>query len=116
MSQGLGTMVVVGSRSLRFAEVAQQLSAAARGGGLRAPTFRSPPRILGRDRSLRHRPDGSVAVAVRIDGRPFVAVVADMIDGVIAANALTDTDAQAARRLLWDSIAARADPAGTVAA
>ncbi len=82
---------------------------AARRGGLSAPTFRSPPRILGRDRSLRRRPDGSVTIAVRLVGRPFVAVVADMVDGIVAANQLNGPEADAARRLLWTAVAGEGD-------
>ena len=60
--------------------------------------------MLGRDRSLRRRADGSVAVAVRLVGRPFVAVAADMIDGVVAANGLTDVAAERCRRELWSAL------------
>src|SRR5580698_9173993 len=96
----------MGSRSLRFAETARLICDEARRGGLRTPTFRSPPRVLGRDRTLRRRADGSVAIAVRLSGRPFVAVVADMIDGTIAANRLTGQDAEMWRRQLWCSLEA----------
>lgn len=98
-------MEAVGSRSLRFAEAARLLGDATRRDGLRPPTFRSPPRVLGRDRSLRRRADGSVAVAVQLNGRPFVAVVADMIDGVVAANRLDGPAADQARRVLWVAVA-----------
>lgn len=62
--------------------------------------------MLGRDRTLRRRADGSVAIAVRLSGRPFAAVVADMIDGVIAANRLSGQDAEEWRRRLWCSMEA----------
>ena len=94
----------MGSRSLQFAEAARLLTVAARRAGLVPPTFRSPPKVLGRDRSLRRRPDGSAAVAVRLSGRPFVAVVADMVDGVVAANRLRDVEAESARRALWSEM------------
>ncbi len=80
------------------------LSAAARAGGLEAPTFRSPPRILHVDRTLRRRAGASPTVAVRLGGRPFAAVVADMVEGVLAANELADVDAARWRRELWAAV------------
>jgi hypothetical protein len=97
-------MVVVASRSLRFADTARLLADTVRQGGLTAPTFRSPPRVLGRDRTLRRRSDGSVAVAVRLGGRPFVAVVADMVEGVIRTNGLDGPEADEWRRALWTAV------------
>ena len=94
-------MVDVGSRSIRFAESARTLGDAARRAGLVAPSFRSPPRVLGRDRTIRRRADGSVVVAVALGGRPFVAVVADMIEGTVAANRLEAGEADRVRRELW---------------
>jgi hypothetical protein len=99
-------MVAVGSRSLRFADTARRLCDDARRGGLLVPTFRSPPRVLGRDRTLRRRPDGSVAVAVRLSGRPFAAVVADMVEGIIVANCLAEPAAGDWRRRLWNAVEA----------
>src|SRR5689334_23551457 len=94
----------MGSRSLRFAETARLICDEARRGGLRTPTFRSPPRVLGRDRTLRRRGDGTVTIAVRLGGRPFVAVVADMIDGVIRTNELDGPAADEWRRALWSAV------------
>ena len=48
--------------------------------GLVAPSFRSPPRLADVDRSLRRHPNGAV-VSVRTAGRPWPAVVSDMIEG-----------------------------------
>jgi len=62
--------------------------------------------VLGRDRTLRRRADGSVAIAVRLSGRPFAAVVADMIDGVLAANELQGQDAEEWRRRMWCAVEA----------
>ena len=104
----------MGSRTLRFADTARVLADAARAGGLAVPTFRSPPRVLGRDRTLRRRADGSVAVAVRLTGRPFVAVVADMIEGVLVANRLDGAVADEWRRALWTAAEERAQADGGV--
>ena len=86
-----------------FAEAARALTREARRRGLVAPSFRCPPRLLGVDRSLRRRPDGGV-VAVRVRGRPWQAVLGDMIEGVVVLN---DLDVPAATRLrteLWQQL------------
>jgi hypothetical protein len=55
--------------------------------GLVAPSFRSPPAVPGVDRTLRRQPDGGgVTVAIRLWGRSFADIRADMVDGVLAAN------------------------------
>ncbi|MEA2844091.1 MAG: hypothetical protein QOJ69_1762 [Actinomycetota bacterium] len=79
--------------SVHFAAAARLLAAEARERGLAVPGFRSPPRLVGADRSLRRRADGSAVVAVRLRGRPIEAVVADMVDGLLAANDLVAGDA-----------------------
>ncbi len=48
-----------------------------------APGFRSPPRIPGVKRSVTRNRDGSVTVAVAVRDRPVMAVIADMIDGIM---------------------------------
>lgn len=91
-----------------FAEAARALTREARRQGLVAPSFRCPPRVLGVDRSLRRRPDGGV-VAVRVRGRPWQAVLGDMIEGVVVLN---DLDVPAATRLrteLWQQLVPAAD-------
>ncbi len=69
-----------------------------------APAFRSPPRSTHRDRALRRRANGAPTVAVRLVGRPFAAVVADMVDGVLAANGLEADAAAGWRRRLWNAV------------
>lgn len=92
------------SRSVQFAEAGRLIASSTRRAGFVAPTFRSPPRSRGRDRALRRRADGAVTVAVRITERPFVAVVADMVDGTIAANRLVGAQADFLRNELWVAI------------
>lgn len=89
--------------TVMFAEAAKVLSAAARAHGLAAPSFRTPPRLVGLDRTVRRHPQGG-SVAVRVRGRPWPAVVADMIDGVIALNRLESTRANRVRANLWDAV------------
>ncbi len=48
----------------------------------------------------------TVTVSVRIKGRPWVSVLADMIDGVLVANALGGPTAGAARTVLWSAVEA----------
>jgi len=89
----------VGS-SLRFAAAVRVVAAEARSLGLEVPGFRSPPRLAGANRSLRRRPGAPPAVAVKLVGRPFDAVLTDMVEGVVVANGLTGRSAQQARRRL----------------
>jgi hypothetical protein len=89
----------VGS-SLRFATAVRLVAAEARSLGLEVPGFRSPPRLPGADRSLRRRPGAPPAIAVRLRGRPFDAIVADMVEGVVVANGLTGGRADEVRRRL----------------
>lgn len=87
--------------SLRFAAAARELGLACRRRGLRMPGFRSPPRLHGVNRSLRRRADGGATVAVRIRGRPFAAVLADMVEGIVVANDLQGEAADRVREVLW---------------
>jgi hypothetical protein len=117
MSQACATIDIVGggtaSSATRvtgiagvegFAAVARRLADAARATGLRAPAFRSPPRIPGAARSLRRYPGGAV-VSVRLHRRPLDAVIADMVEGVIVANRLSGEAALRARTFLAESVA-----------
>lgn len=98
--------------SLRFAAVARELGQAGRRRGMEVPAFRSPPRSPGVRRAIRRERDGSTTVSVALRGRPGVAVVADMIDGMVAAAQLTEVEAGAVRDELW----AAASPLLVVAA
>lgn len=44
-------------------------------------------------------------VAVALRSRPWAAVLADMIDGVIVANNLTGVEADQVRSALWHAVA-----------
>lgn len=106
-------MVDMEATSLRFSAAARTLGLVARRQGLAVPGFRSPPRLAEVDRTLRRRADGGATVAVRLKGRPWVAVLADMIDGVIAANSLQGAAAAAVRTRLWAAVegdAGRVEP------
>jgi hypothetical protein len=86
--------------TLEFAHAARLLAGEARRQGLVAPSFRCPPRIVGVDRSLRRHARGAV-VAVQLKGRPWQAVLADMVEGVVVANRLEPPLADRVRTDLW---------------
>lgn len=85
-----------------FAAAARILAREARGRGLVGPSYRCPPRLVGVDRTIRRRPDGAI-VSVRLKGRPWPAVLADMIEGVVAANRLTPPRSDRLRTELWEA-------------
>jgi hypothetical protein len=85
--------------ALRFADAARRLGAAAHEAGLSVPAFRSPPRVPGAARTIRRYPAGAV-VSVRLRGRPFAEVIADMVEGVLAANRIPPADAVGVRARL----------------
>jgi hypothetical protein len=91
--------------SLRFAAAARTLGQVARREGLVVPSFRSPPRTLGLDRSIRRLRTG-VVVSIRLRDRPWIAVLVDMIDGVVTTNLLDGVDAARLRSLLWEAVMA----------
>ncbi len=89
--------------TLHFARTARLLAQAARESGLTAPSFRSPPRLVGVDRSIRRRGNGAV-VAVAVRDRPWPAVLSDMIEGVVAVNRLDPPEADRLRNVLWAAV------------
>ena len=91
-------------RCLAFAEAARRLGVALRGQGLAVPSFRSPPREVGRRRTLARHGDGSVTVSVMVRNRVWEAVLADMVEGVVAANQMEGIDAEALRDELWEAL------------
>ncbi len=91
-------------RCLAFAEAARQLGMAVRGQGLVMPSFRSPPREVGRRRTLAHHSDGSVTISVMVRNRVWEAVLADMIEGLVVANRMDGIDAEVLRDQLWEAL------------
>ena len=89
-----------GPSSADFAATARLLTAQARHLGLIGPSFRCPPRLVGVDRTIRRRGDGAI-VSVRLRGRPWPAVVADMIEGIVVANRLDPPQSDRLRAELW---------------
>ncbi|HUP84031.1 MAG TPA: hypothetical protein VM143_00050 [Acidimicrobiales bacterium] len=90
-----------------FGWASRELAHASQRLGLVAPSFRSPPTVPGVDRTLRwHLDGGGAIVAVRLWGRPFAAIRADMVDGVLAANGVEpgSIDADRLRSLLAEVV------------
>ncbi len=86
-----------------FVEAANLLGVVATRFGLIAPGFRTPPRIVGVQRTVRRRPGGGL-VAVAVKQRPMAAVLADMIDGVIVVNELLPPESDTVRAALWSAV------------
>lgn len=84
--------------TLRFAEDARRLGAAARAAGLEVPAFRAPPSVPGVTRTVRRYPGGCV-VSVVLKDRDHEAVVVDMVEGILALNECAG-DADLRQRLL----------------
>lgn len=86
-----------------FSQAARLFGREARRRGLVSPSYRCPPRVVGVQRTVR-RHSGGVVVAVQVRGRPWGAVVADMIEGVVVANGLKPPEADRLRTDLWQVI------------
>lgn len=86
-----------------FVEAANLLGTVAIRFGLIAPGFRTPPRIVGVQRTVRRRPGGGL-VAVAVKQRPMAAVLADMIDGVVVVNELAPPESDTVRAALWSAV------------
>jgi len=87
--------------SVSFARTAGRLNQVARAHGVAALGFRSPPKAPDVNRSIRSERDGSVTVSVRMRGRPAMAVVADMIEGVVRASGLSGPAGAQIQNELW---------------
>ncbi|MFK7917851.1 MAG: hypothetical protein AB8G14_07220 [Ilumatobacter sp.] len=95
--------------TVEFAHAARRLTRAATRQQLLGPSFRCPPRLVGVDRTIRRRTEaegGGAVVSIRVKGRPREAVLADMIEGVVATNRLVTPDADRVRNELWQTMQA----------
>jgi hypothetical protein len=101
-------VVMEPATTLRFSTAARALACEARSRGLVVPGFRSPPRLVGANRSIRRRVGGPV-VAVRVHGRPWPAVLADLVEGVVVANRLVGPRADELRAALWTAAGGEAE-------
>lgn len=91
------------SSSLRFAHAVRTLSESARLQGLEVPIFRTPPGRADAVRTVRRTRRGAT-VAVRVADRPWTAVLADLIDGIVVVNDLHGARAIRCRTALWSAL------------
>jgi hypothetical protein len=89
--------------SLRFAHAVRTLSESARQQGLDVPIFRSPPSRGDAVRTVRRNRRGAT-VAVRVGERPWTAVLADLVDGIVLVNELEGATAIRCRTSLWSAL------------
>ena len=68
--------------------------------------FAATARLTGAHRTVRWAADGTATIAVELRDRAWLAVVADMIEGVVLANHLEGADAQQCRSVLWAAVEA----------
>ena len=104
------------SSSLQFAATVRTLAGASRARGLVVPGFRSPPKVPGAERTLRRRTDGGATVAVVVKGRPYQAVIADLIEGIVVVNDLSGAEATRVRTHLWEAVVGAHQGGGAEAA
>jgi hypothetical protein len=97
-------MAAMEATSLRFAQAARAMRTVVLSRGLEMPAFRSPPRLAGVQRSLTRRASGASTVAVRLRQRPWPAVLADMIEGIVVVNSLRGRAADDLRHALWSVV------------
>ena len=86
-----------------FKNVAEKIQSGADSLGLTAPYFKTPPGISGHTRTLKRTDDEQWIVSVEIKERLTSVVIADMIEGVCAANSLDEKLAGEIRSHLWKS-------------
>jgi len=103
LSVGVRIIAAVRSEAIGFNDAVRVVAEEARGLGLVVPGFRSPPRLPGADRTIR-RSAGAPIVAVRVRGRPFADVVADVVAGVLVANGVTGRAEWRVRRRLLAAV------------
>jgi hypothetical protein len=85
---------------MMFSALVRVVAEEARAMGLVVPGFRSPPRLAGATRTIRSG-GGAPIIAVRLRGRTFADVAADVVEGVLVANAVPrGADLRIRRRLL----------------
>jgi hypothetical protein len=97
--------------SIEFARAVRSLGPACHALGLATPAFRTPPRVRGAVRTIRWLPSGAAVGAGATTERPWASVLADLVDGVIAANQLDQAQAVRVRLVLWEALGGGASAA-----
>jgi len=103
------------STALDFASAVRVIGSTLQRMGFAVPVFRSPPRIVGVDRSIRRRrgegAGAAAVVSVRVKDRPWAAVVADLVEGAVVVHSLDSPEADRVRGELWAELEPLVAPA-----
>ena len=91
------------SYSIKFVKVVRTLERIANQRGFNVPTFRSPPPTAKFQRTVKKQPDKKLIISIVVRERPWLAVLADIIEGFVLANKPSNRESEL-RDLLWDSI------------
>lgn len=86
----------------QFIAAARALAAAAVDVGLAPPSFASPPRRCGVERTVRRWPGGARVAVLRTE-RPAARVLDDMVEGLLLVNDVRGVEAAQARALLSEA-------------
>jgi len=70
--------------------------------GYATPQFRCPPPSAQYQRSIRRNND-DLSISIVIRGRPWLAVLADIVEGFVIANSGSGQESEI-RNILWDTI------------
>jgi hypothetical protein len=92
MSQPIAILELMSTTSIEFSNFALEISQACRGLGIKVPMYRTAPPGTSTRRRIRRFEDGSSLITIATHGRHNAEVLADMVEGAIAAN---PTDARA---------------------
>ena len=90
------------SVSIQFSITVRTLGRIANQLGYVTPQFRCPPPSAQYQRSVRRNHD-DLSISIVIRGRPWLAVLADIVEGFVIANAKSGQDSEI-RNILWDTI------------
>ena len=92
------------SYSIKFLKVIRTLERIAGQRGFVAPSFRCPPPSAKFQRSIKKLDNDKVTISIVARDRPWLAVLADIVEGFVIANSSSERESEL-RNLLWDSIA-----------
>ena len=98
----LHTKSMAESVSIQFSRTIRTLGRIANQLGYVTPQFRCPPPSAQYQRSIRRNKD-DLSISIVIRGRPWLAVLADIVEGFVIANAKSGQDSEI-RNILWDTI------------
>ena len=95
------------SISIQFSIAVRTLGRIADQLGYRIPKFRCPNPSAKYQRSGRKTGDENLSISIVIRGRPWLAILADIVEGFVIANTQSGQDSEI-RNILWDCISTNA--------